>query len=82
MSKEPKPIPKVLKELTDDSDIIDFLYVYYEFSEYVRDRLCDYNAPETSDIRIAITNLCGGIEDFLKEKLWKNFIMERRKKHD
>jgi len=82
MSKEPKPIPKVIKELTDDSDIIDLVYAYYEFSVYVQDRLYDYNATETSDIRIAITNLRGEIKDFLKEKLWENFIMERRKKHD
>jgi len=81
MSKEPKPIPKVIKELTDDSDIIDLLYAYYKFSEYVRDRLYDYNALETSDIRIAITNLRGGIEDFLKEKLWENFLKEWGMKH-
>jgi|GEM_PF-5879114 len=49
MSEEPEPIPKVIRELEDYPDIIDLLYAYYEFSQYVWERLCDYNAPETSD---------------------------------
>jgi len=70
------PIPKVIKELEDYPDIIDLLYAYYEFSQYVWERLCDYNAPETSDIRTAISNVRGEIVYFLKGKLWEKFLMQ------
>ena len=82
MSEKPEPIPKVVRELEDCPDLIDLLYAYFEFSKYVWDRLYDYNTSETSDIRTAITNVRGEIVYFLKEKLWENFLNERRMKHE
>ena len=82
MSEAPKPIPKVVRKLDDYPDIVDLLYAYFEFSKYVWDRLYDYSASGTSDIRTAITNVRGEITAFLKEKLWENFLKERRVKHE
>jgi len=77
MTERRKIVPKSVRELEDCPELVDLLYAYYELSSYVWNRLFDYNATLTSDLRVAIDNVRSEIRDYLKERLWQEFLQKR-----
>jgi len=78
--EEIEPIPDRIKKLPDRPDILDLLYAYREFTQYVRRRTQHSDNPNSEELKLATINVENAIHDFIKETLWLNFLDEQTKK--